>query len=64
MTLSDRIEKWLDEQIENGRTRDEIHNTHFTDGKSIAVITKSGRNNYALDFFLEPKAVFFKEGEQ
>ncbi|WP_303982222.1 hypothetical protein [Niallia circulans] len=61
MILSDKIEKWLDEQIELGRTRDEIHNTHFTDGKSIAVITKSGKTGYKLNHYLEPKAIFFIE---
>ncbi|MED3792477.1 hypothetical protein P4571_08470 [Niallia alba] len=61
MVLSDKIEMWLDEQIELDRTRNEIHNTHFTDGKSIAVITKSGKSGYKLDHYLEPKAVFFIE---
>lgn len=61
MTLSERIEKWLDEQIELGRTRDEIAGTHFSDGKTIAVIKKIGKSGYQLDFYLEPKAVFFTE---
>lgn len=60
MTISDRIERWLDEQIEVGKTRDEIHGTHFSYGNKIAVIKKSGKAGYKLDFYLEPKAVFFK----
>lgn len=61
MTLSDKIENWLDEQIDLGRTRDEIAGTHFSDGKTIAVISKLGKSGYQLHFYLEPKAVFFKE---
>jgi hypothetical protein len=59
MTLSDRIEAWLVDQEKAGRTRDDLHNTHFSDGKTIAVLKKHGRG-YKLDIFLEPKVVFFE----
>jgi hypothetical protein len=61
MLLSDRVEKWLDEQMEEGRTREEIHGTHFTDGNSIAVIKKSGKHGYKLELYLGHKAVFFNK---
>ncbi|PAD70585.1 hypothetical protein CHH83_01935 [Bacillus sp. 7586-K] len=60
MTLSDRIELWLEEQITSGKTREEIHNTHFSDGKTIGVIKKSGKSNYKLEFYIDTKAVFFQ----
>lgn len=61
MTISDRIDKWLEEQQEAGRTRDDIHNTHFAYNNCICVIKKSGKYGYKLDCYLEPKAVFFKD---
>jgi hypothetical protein len=62
MILSDKIEAWIVDQEKEGKTRDDIHNTYFSDGKSIAVLKKSGRYGYKLDVFLEPKAVFFDGG--
>lgn len=60
MILSERIEQWLNEQIEKGITKDEIHNTHFSYNNQIAVIKKAGKYGYKLEFYLEPKAVFFE----
>ncbi|MCA1027017.1 hypothetical protein LCM23_13025 [Cytobacillus kochii] len=60
MTLSDHIEAWLEEQEKAGKTRDEIHNTHFAYKDCIAVIKKSGRKDYKLEFYMQQKAVFFK----
>ncbi|MFJ8247367.1 hypothetical protein [Peribacillus asahii] len=61
MTISDRIEQWLDEQIKAGRTRDEIAGTHFAYKDTIAVINKAGRTGYSLNIYLAPKAVVFKD---
>lgn len=61
MTISDHIEKWLEEQIEAGRERDEIAGTYFSYKDTIAVIKKSGKTKYKLEIFLNPRAVAFKD---
>lgn len=60
MTISDKIEEWLHEQNIQGKTRDEIHNTHFSYKGTIAVIKKTGKYGYKLDCYLDSKAVFFE----
>lgn len=57
--LSDLIEEWIETQMSEGKTRDDIAGTHFAYNGQIAVLGKLGKNKFKLDTYLNPKAVFF-----
>ena len=62
MTITERIDKWIMEQEEGGKTRDELHNTHFVIAKdTVAIITKSGRKGYNLKVLYPPHTVNFMD---
>lgn len=62
MLMSDYINNWIQEQLDNGKTREELHNTHFVyDKESVGVIKKSGRQGFNLEIYYEPKVVFIEK---
>lgn len=42
ITLTDKVQDWIDEQKKLGKENDEIIGTYFVDGTTVTQITKSG----------------------
>lgn len=48
MTGSDLIEKWIDQQLKDGKTPEQLHNTKFVYGNSVYTLKKRGKK-FGLD---------------
>lgn len=59
--LSERIDEWIQQQLDQGKTREELHNAHFVGKDSVGVIKKYGKKGFNLEIYYEPKVVFFDE---
>lgn len=63
-TAAERVNEWIDEQMDLGKTRDDMNNTHFILGKdSVAILKKSGRQGFDLKILYPPFTVDFTEDE-
>lgn len=64
MGLIERIDEWIEEQRNQGKTNKEMNNTHFIAGKDkVAILKQSGRG-FNVEVLYPPHTVDFTEEER